>query len=165
MRILIADDVGIGKTVEACLVARELLDRGEANRLVVLCPPHLAEQWQQEMREKFNIDAELLLPSTVRKLESQCLGESVFRRFPHLIVSIDFIKSERYRHDFVRDGAELIIVDEAHTCAFGQEQGRAKQQRHELVKALSQDDERHLILVTATPHSGKDEAFRSLLAL
>jgi hypothetical protein len=126
VRILIADDVGIGKTVEACLVARELLDRGEANRLVVLCPPHLAEQWQQEVREKFNIDAELLLPSTVRKLEGQCLGESVFRRFPHLIVSIDFIKSERYRHDFVQDGAELIIVDEAHTCAFGQEQGRAK---------------------------------------
>jgi len=46
VRILIADDVGIGKTVEACLVARELLDRGEANRLSVLCPPHLAEQWQ-----------------------------------------------------------------------------------------------------------------------
>jgi superfamily II DNA or RNA helicase len=165
VRILIADDVGIGKTVEGCLVARELLDRGEASRLAVLCPPHLAEQWQQELREKFNIDAELLLPSTVRKLEGQCLGESVFRRFPHLIISIDFIKSDRYRYDFVRDGAELIIVDEAHTCAFGQEQGRAKQQRHELVKALSQHDGRHLILVTATPHSGKDEAFRSLLGL
>lgn len=165
VRILIADDVGIGKTVEACLVARELLDRGEASRLVVLCPPHLAEQWQQELREKFNIDAELLLPSTVRKLEGQCLGESIFRRFPYLIVSIDFIKSERYRHDFVRDSAELVIVDEAHTCAFGQEQGRTRQQRHELVKALSADDERHLILVTATPHSGKDEAFRSLLGL
>jgi hypothetical protein len=113
VRILIADDVGIGKTVEACLVARELLDRGEASRLVVLCPPHLAEQWQQELREKFNIDAELLLPSTVRKLEGQCLGESIFRRFPYLIVSIDFVKSERYRHDFVRDSAELVIVDEA----------------------------------------------------
>jgi len=165
VRILIADDVGIGKTVEACLVARELLDRGEAGRLVVLCPPHLAEQWQQELREKFNIDADLLLPSTVRRLEGQCPGESVFRRFPHLIVSIDFIKSERYRHDFVRDGAELVIVDEAHTCAFGQEQGRARQQRHELVKALSEAPERHLVLVTATPHSGKDEAFRSLLGL
>jgi superfamily II DNA or RNA helicase len=59
----------------------------------------------------------------------------------------------------------LIIVDEAHTCAFGQEQGRTKQQRHELIKELSKNPERHLILVTATPHSGKDEAFRSLLGL
>ena len=87
VRILIADDVGIGKTVEAGLVARELLDRGEAERLVVLCPPHLAEQWQQELRDKFHIDAELLLPSTIRRLESRCLGESVFQRYPYLVIS------------------------------------------------------------------------------
>ena len=62
VRLLIADDVGIGKTVEACLVARELLDRGEVRRLAVLCPPHLAEQWQAELRDKFHIDAELVLP-------------------------------------------------------------------------------------------------------
>ena len=69
VRLLIADDVGIGKTVEACLVARELLDRGEVRRLAVLCPPHLAEQWQAELREKFHVDAELVLPSTVTRLE------------------------------------------------------------------------------------------------
>src|SRR5256885_13157003 len=59
VRLLIADDVGIGKTIEACLIARELLDRGEIRRIAVLCPPHLAEQWQSELTEKFHIDAEL----------------------------------------------------------------------------------------------------------
>src|SRR5438270_13688136 len=63
VRLLIADDVGIGKTIEAGLVARELLDRGEASRLAVLCPPHLAEQWQAELRDKFHIDAKLVLSS------------------------------------------------------------------------------------------------------
>ena len=164
VRILIADDVGIGKTVEAGLVARELLDRGEAERLVVLCPPHLAEQWQQELRDKFHIDAELLLPSTIRRLESRCLGESVFQRYPYLVISIDFIKSDRYRFDFLRDCAEVVIVDEAHTCAWGDEQGRGRHQRHQLVSELAKSEARHLILVTATPHSGKEEAFHSLLA-
>ena len=68
VRLLIADDVGIGKTVEASLVARELLDRGEVERLAVLCPPHLAPQWQVELRDKFHIEAELVLPSTVTRL-------------------------------------------------------------------------------------------------
>src|SRR5207302_9286228 len=57
VRLLIADDVGIGKTVEAALVARELLDQGDARRLAVLCPPHLAEQWQSELHDKFHIEA------------------------------------------------------------------------------------------------------------
>ena len=61
VRLLIADDVGIGKTIEAALIARELLDRGEIRRLAVLCPPHLAEQWQRELAEKFHIEAELVL--------------------------------------------------------------------------------------------------------
>jgi SNF2 family DNA or RNA helicase len=74
VRLLIADDVGIGKTVEACLVARELLDRGEISRIAVLCPPHLAEQWQTELRDKFRIDAELVLPSTVGRLERTAIG-------------------------------------------------------------------------------------------
>ena len=57
IRILIADDVGIGKTVEACLIAKELIERGEVNRLAVLCPPHLAEQWQRELVEQFEARA------------------------------------------------------------------------------------------------------------
>src|SRR5215470_9880859 len=72
VRLLIADDVGIGKTIEACLIARELLDRAEIQRIAVLCPPHLAEQWQLELSSKFSIDAELVLPSTARRLEAMC---------------------------------------------------------------------------------------------
>ena len=92
VRMLIADDVGIGKTIEACLIARELLDRGEIRRLTVLCPPHLAEQWQRELGEKFHIEAELVLSSTIQRLERDLpLGVSVFDRHPFTVVSTDFI--------------------------------------------------------------------------
>jgi superfamily II DNA or RNA helicase len=165
VRLLIADDVGIGKTIEASLVARELLDRGEADRLAVLCPPHLTDQWQSELRGKFHIKAERVLPSTVTRLERRCaVGQSLFDVYPFVIVSTDFIKSDRRRNEFLRTCPELVIVDEAHTCAYGQEQ-RGRHQRFKVVRGLADDASRHLILVTATPHSGKEEAFRSLLAL
>ncbi len=166
VRILIADDVGIGKTIEACLIARELIDRGEVNGLAVLCPPHLAEQWQAELRAKFHIDAELVLPSTATRLERNCrLGQSLFEVYPHVIVSMDFIKSDRRRHEFLRSCPELVIVDEIHTCADPSGQGRsARHQRHQLITGLAGNGERHMILVTATPHSGNEYAFRSLLA-
>jgi superfamily II DNA or RNA helicase len=164
VRLLIADDVGIGKTVEAGLIARELLDRREVERLAVLCPPHLAEQWQLELQEKFHIEAELVLSSTVAQLERQCSrDESIFDRFPYLIVSTDFIKADRRRDDFVRLCPELVIVDEAHTCAFSNDRG-GRHQRYQLLSHLAADPNRHMILVTATPHSGNEEAFRSLLA-
>lgn len=164
VRLLIADDVGVGKTVEALLVAKELLAQGSAERLAVLCPPHLAEQWQRELREKFHIESELVLPSTVRRLERDLpLGTSLFEAHPFVVVSIDFIKGERYRDEFVRTCPELVIVDEAHGCT--QSAVRAQQLRHELVRRLATDRARHLILVTATPHSGNEDAFRSLLEL
>ncbi|MCS6939347.1 MAG: DEAD/DEAH box helicase, partial [Roseiflexus sp.] len=166
VRLLIADDVGIGKTIEACLIARELLDRGEATRLAVLCPPHLAEQWQAELREKFHIAAELVLPGTATRLERRCaLGQSLFEVYDHVIVSLDFIKSERRRDEFLRTCPELVIVDEAHTCAASAERRSSQHQRHALVSGLAADRQRHLILVTATPHSGDEAAFRSLLTL
>jgi len=165
VRLLIADDVGIGKTVEAALIARELLDRGEVDRLAVLCPPALAEQWQGELREKFHIDAERVLPGTAGRLERRCrVGQSLFEVYPHVIVSLDFIKSDRRADEFLRACPELVIVDEAHACAEGTG-GRGRMQRHRLVSRLSERADRHLILVTATPHSGKEEAFRSLLQL
>lgn len=166
VRLLIADDVGIGKTIEACLVARELLDRGEANRLAVLCPPHLAEQWQKELAEKFHIDAELVLSSTASRLERRHgvgLDQSLFDFCPYTVVSMDFIKTDRRRNEFLRACPSLVIVDEAHTCAWGYGARGGRHQRHELVRGLATDPDRHLILVTATPHSGKEEAFRSLL--
>jgi superfamily II DNA or RNA helicase len=166
VRLLIADDVGIGKTIEAALIARELLDRGEVERIAVLCPPHLAEQWQREFSEKFNLELELVLAGTARKLEQACAAnQSLFDVYPHVIVSTDYIKSDRRREDFLRACPELVIVDEAHTCAATAETGWGRHQRHQLLQGLAKDGERHLILVTATPHSGKDDAFRSLLAL
>ena len=166
IRILIADDVGIGKTVEAALIARELLDRGEVTRLAVLCPPQLAEQWQRELRDKFNIDAQLVLPGTATRLERGLpLGQSLFEHHPFVIVSLDFIKSDRRRDEFLRTCPELVIVDEAHTCAWSGEGRSHRHQRHQLVSGLTADPNRHIILVTATPHSGKEDAFRSLLTL
>lgn len=166
VRLLIADDVGIGKTVEACLVARELLDRGEIQRTCILCPPHLAEQWQGELRDKFNIDAELVISSTIHRLEKNLRADqSVFDVHPHVVVSLDFIKSDRRWHDFLRTCPEFVIVDEAHGCASGLDGRGASHQRHRLLTQLSKDADRHLVLVTATPHSGNEEAFRSLLAL
>src|SRR5262245_6865864 len=98
VRLLVADDVGIGKTIEACLIARELLDRDEVRRLAVLCPPHLAEQWQEELDRKFHIEAELVLASTATRLERNCaVGQSLFDIYPHVVVSTDFIKADRRR--------------------------------------------------------------------
>lgn len=167
VRLLIADDVGIGKTIEASLIAVELLTIGDARRLAVLCSPSLAEQWADELRAKFGLEAELVLPSTVRRLERQCIAaESIFERFPVTVVSTDFIKSDRRRSEFLRTCPDLVIVDEAHTCvADGGFGGKARTQRYDLVRALAKDPTRHLLLVTATPHSGKDEAFRNLIGL
>jgi superfamily II DNA or RNA helicase len=166
VRLLIADDVGIGKTIEAGLVARELLDQGDASRLAVLCPPHLAEQWQAELAEKFHIEADLVLASTAARLERGLRpGTTIFDTHPFVIVSTDFIKAERRRNEFLRTCPELVIVDEAHTCADPGEGRTAKHQRYDLVAGLAANRSRHLLLVTATPHSGKEGAFRSLLTL
>jgi superfamily II DNA or RNA helicase len=164
IRLLIADDVGIGKTIEASLIAREMLDQGSVERLAVLCPPHLAEQWQSELRSKFQIEAELVLASTARRLErGLAVNQSLFDVYDQVIVSTDFIKTPQRRDDFVRTCPKLVIVDEAHTFAFGGDRGR--QLRNELLHRLAEDRERHIVLVTATPHSGKDDAFRSLLGV
>jgi hypothetical protein len=166
VRLLIADDVGIGKTVEAGLIGAELLEQGDATGLAVLCGPALAEQWQRELASKFGIHAELVLPGTIRKLERGLLqGETLFDRYPHIVVSTDFIKRPGLREQFWHGCPDLLIIDEAHTCVSDGTGGRSRMLRHELVKGLAKDGQRHLILVTATPHSGKEEQFRNLLAL
>jgi superfamily II DNA or RNA helicase len=166
VRMLIADDVGIGKTIEAAVIARELLDRGEIRRLTVLCPPHLAEQWQRELAQKFHIEAELVLSSTIQRLERDLpVGVSVFDRHRFTIVSTEFIKSARHAEDFVLKCPEFVIVDEAHGCTLAGGVGRGRQQRFDLVRRVAEDKSRHLLLVTATPHSGNEDAFRSLLSL
>jgi len=168
VRMLIADDVGVGKTIEAALIARELLDRGDAHHLCVLCPPHLCDQWKTELESKFHLQPVIIRTSTIAQLERRIPRKdfSVYRYYPYQIVSIDFAKSENRRTLFLQDCPELVIVDEVHTAAqprFGS--AREQQQRHELLRALAKDAQRHLLLLTATPHSGVEESFRSLLAL
>lgn len=164
IRLLIADDVGIGKTIEAGLIAREMLDRGEIQRFTVLCPPHLCEQWQDELQRKFNIRAEVVTTGTVERLERGLQTHtSIFTEYPFTVVSLDYIKSDRRRDEFQNACPELVIVDEAHTCAEGISRG--KHQRYRLLRALADNTERHLVLLTATPHSGNEDAYYNLLGL
>jgi len=164
VRLFIADDVGVGKTIEALLIARELLDRGEIRRLCVLCPPYLCEQWAKELAEKFDLDPVVIRSGTVGQLERQTpIGKSIYEHFPVQVASIDFVKTDRNRHQFLQFCPELVIVDEAHGAADAQ--GRAQQERHALLREVAKKPDRHLILLTATPHSGIEDAFRSLLGL
>ena len=168
VRLLIADDVGIGKTIEAGLIASELLAQGTVARLAVLCPPSLAEQWRRELSEKFGLEAQLVLPGTITALERGLrMDESVFEHYPITVVSLDFIKAEKRRHEFQRTAPELVIVDEAHSVS-SDDSGKGntgRTQRYQLVRSLADDADRHLILVTATPHSGNEGAFRNLIGL
>jgi superfamily II DNA or RNA helicase len=166
VRMLIADDVGIGKTVEAGLIARELLDRQEIHRTVVLCPPQLCQQWQKELKQKFQIDAVVVRSSTAAKLERGLpSGKHIFEYYPHIIVSLDYVKSDRHRASFMAHCPDFVIVDEAHTCSNSSADGSAQQQRYRLIEEIARRKERHLVLLSATPHSGIETGFLSLISL
>lgn len=163
VRLLIADDVGIGKTIEAGLIVRELMDRGEISKLAVLCPPHLVEQWQSELENRFNLSSVALTSATASRVEREVpYGVSLMNHYPIVVVSLDYIKSERHREHFISMAPEFVIVDEAHTCASS---GPGKQLRFDLLQRLAADEERHLLMLTATPHSGNEEAFYNLISL
>jgi superfamily II DNA or RNA helicase len=167
-RLLIADGVGVGKTIEAGLIAAELLATGEATRLAVLCSPQLAPQWQSELRTKFGINAELLLPSTVNRLQRAVpLGRnSLYEHYRYLVISTDFIKQKTRRDEFAIHCPDLVIVDEAHTSVAGSAITKSHtHQRYTLLRHLADDPKRHLLLLTATPHSGDDEAWSNLIGL
>jgi superfamily II DNA or RNA helicase len=166
VRLLVADDVGIGKTVEALLVMRELLERRRIRRFAVICLPHLCDQWQREIREKLDIEAVVIRSSTQARLDRQIQGDvSVYDYYPYQIISIDYVKSDVRRDVFVEQAPELVIVDEAHTCARPAGASASQQQRYHLLSRLAAKPEQHLVLLTATPHSGKPEEFQSLLGL
>jgi superfamily II DNA or RNA helicase len=168
VRMLIADDVGVGKTIEAAMIARELLDRGDAQGLCVICPPHLCDQWQEDLEAKFHLHAKVVRTSTLARLERDLPRRdlSVYRYYKHLVVSIDFVKRDSRRAAFLADCPDLVIVDEAHTATEPGGKGtREQQQRHQLVHEVSKEKSRHILLLTATPHSGIEGSFRSLLGL
>ncbi len=162
-RLLIADDVGIGKTIEAGLILRELLDRGEVDAFSVLCPPHLVEQWTSELNSRFGIDAVAVTAGSAARLERGLpVARTLFDAFPFTVVSLDYIKAEKRREGFARTCPDFVIVDEAHACV-GTHKGR--QQRFALLRGLARDPERRIVMLTATPHSGDEEAFSRLLSL
>lgn len=167
VRLLIADDVGVGKTIEAGLIARELWDSYAIRRLVVLCPPTLTEQWATELREKFHLEPVIVAPSTLAGLERALPpGRSVYRHYPVIVASIDFLKLPRNREPFLAEPPDLVIVDEAHGVVPASSAERdLRHLRYELVKRLAHGQQRHLILLTATPHSGVQRAFQRLLGL
>lgn len=163
-RMLIADDVGIGKTIEAGMIVRELLDRGEIDNFTVLCPPHLVDQWVNELAEKFDIDAVAVTSARARALEQGiALGDTVFGVHPFTVVSLDYIKADSRRESFAHACPNFVIVDEAHSCVGGSEKGT--QQRFSLLQRLAEDPKRHMLLLTATPHSGNQDAYARLLSL
>jgi superfamily II DNA or RNA helicase len=170
-RLLIADDVGIGKTIEAILILRELLERGSIKSFAVLCPPHLCEQWQKELADKLDIDAVIIRSSTVAALERKIVGDdtlNVFNYYPYQVVSIDYVKNGSTKMPaFLKDVPDLVIVDEAHTCTKNIDVNKKSQsqQRYELLEKIASSEQQHLVLLTATPHSGKDGEFKSLLGL
>lgn len=162
-RLLIADDVGIGKTIEAGLILRELMDRGEVDSFSVLCPPHLVEQWVGELKARFGIDAVAVTSGSAARLERGLpLAQTLFDAYPYTVVSLDYIKAEKRREGFAKACPDFVIVDEAHACV-GTHKG--KQQRFELLSGLARSPDRRVILLTATPHSGDEDAFARLLSL
>ena len=166
VRLFIADDVGVGKTIEALLVARELFDRGEITRLAVLCPPYLCDQWQKELTEKFNLEAVVFRSGMIAQLEREApRGTSIYEYFPIQVISIDWVKTDRNRRLFLQYCPELVIVDEVHGAAAAGATSKSQQRRHELLQEIARDTKRHLILLSATPHSGVQDAFHSLLKL
>ena len=167
VRLMIADDVGIGKTLESLLIVKELLDRQEISRFAVVCLPHLCEQWQNEIKDKFGLDAEIIRSSTVGRLTRRLRADqNLFREIPFQVISIDYIKQEKNRKVFLDHCPEFVIVDEAHTCARPDSANQQQQQRYALLhELLKQRPDQQLILLTATPHSGKQGEFQSLIGL
>jgi len=95
IRLFIADDVGVGKTIEALLVIKELLERRVIRRFAIIVLPHLCDQWQAELKDKFGIDAVIIRSNTQARPDREIPGDaSVFHYYPYQIISIDYIKSE-----------------------------------------------------------------------
>jgi superfamily II DNA or RNA helicase len=166
VRLLIADDVGVGKTVEALLIVKELLERRKIKRFAVICLPHLCEQWQAEIRAKLDMEAVIIRSNTQARLDRQIQGDtSVYDYYLNQVISIDFIKSDTRCNVFVEQCPELVIVDETHTCARPTGASNSQQQRYHLISRIAAKPGQQLVMLTATPHSGKPEEFQSLLGL
>jgi superfamily II DNA or RNA helicase len=162
LRFLLADDPGAGKTIMAGLYIKELILRGDLARCLVVAPGGLVEQWQEELADKFGLHFELL----TRDLAEANLGGTVFDRHPLLIARMDQLsRSNELQAVLERSEWDLVVVDEAHRMSahyFGRELKTTR--RYEIGKLLGRLT-RHLLLMTATPHAGKEEDFQLFMAL
>jgi len=176
VNLLIADDVGLGKTIEAGLVAQELILRHRARTILIVCPASLTLKWQGEMANRFGLEFRIVDSQAVRDLRrTRGIGANPFTTFPRLITSIDWLKRERGMRllgDVLPPGThtyprrfDLLIVDEIHTCApSGRGRYAVDSQRTQAIRTLSPHFE-HRLFLSATPHNGYTESFTALLEL
>jgi superfamily II DNA or RNA helicase len=175
VNLLIADDVGLGKTIEAGLVAQELLVRHRARTVLVVCPSSLQIKWQTEMREKFGLEFHIVDSNYIRSLRKERgIHVNPWGSFPRLISSMDWMKSGdalRLLKDILPPTAtfprkfDLLIIDEAHNIAPAAASRYAlESQRTRLIRTIAPHFE-HRLFLTATPHNGHQESFTALLEL
>jgi superfamily II DNA or RNA helicase len=177
VNLLVADDVGLGKTIEAGLVLLELILRHRARRILVVVPASLQIKWQTEMRDKFGLEFRVVDARVLRELRrTRGLNANPWRHFPRLITSIDFLKRERplrlLREELPPAGAlpyprrfDVLVLDEAHNVApAGRGQYPIDSQRTAALRTLAPHFE-HKLFLTATPHNGFLESFTALLEL
>lgn len=161
IRFLIADDPGAGKTIMAGLIIKELKLRGVINRILIVVPGHLKDQWRRELKERFQ---ESFTVAT-RQLMNAHYGENIWERENQIITSIDFIKKDDISSTLSSVYWDLIIVDEAHKMsAYGYAGSIQKTDRYKVGEILSRNT-KHFLFLTATPHKGDPENFRLLLDL
>jgi superfamily II DNA/RNA helicase len=177
VNLLIADDVGLGKTIEAGMVGLELIIRHRARKILIVCPSSLQIQWRDQMRDKFGLDFRIVDSELMRDLRrKRGIHANPWSHFPRLITSIDFLKRERpmrlFRETLPAPGEpvyprkyDLLIVDEAHNCApSGVGRYASDSMRTQALRDLAPHFE-HKLFLTATPHNGYRESFSALLEL
>jgi SNF2 family DNA or RNA helicase len=175
--LLVADDVGLGKTIEAGLVVQELLLRHRARTVLVVCPSSLQIQWRDQMRDKFGLEFRVIDSTSMRELRrTRGLHVNPWAHFPRLVTSIDFLKRDRplrlFRELLPAEGEpafprrfDLLIVDEAHNIApSGSGHYATDSLRTAAIRTLAPHFE-HKLFLTATPHNGYRESFTALLEL
>ena len=157
-RVLIADEVGLGKTIQAGLIVSELVARGAADRVLVLAPAGLREQWAGELHDRFGVDSTLVDMRGARRRASELpVGVNPWTTVPIAIASVDYVKRPEVLPAALSCRWDVVIVDEAHGIA-------PRTERHDAVAALCTLAP-HVVMLTATPHSGDEDAFVSLCGL
>ncbi len=165
--LLIADDVGLGKTIEAGLAVLEMMSRHRVSRVMVVTPPGLMEQWHDELVDKFNLDFKIIgnISDYLNAQTELPAGVSPWDALPHIITSLDFLKKDVIKNRALRKRWDLVIVDEAHALAVsGTPETPYLTQRTKLGLSLSKASH-GILLLTATPHNGYTHSFRSLIDL